>query len=458
MPEMDINAAAQANAAATDLAVKAAVQAAAQAETTRRADIKALAIGNLASNQDVQAILAKAADSNVTVDEARAQVLAALSKDAAPIAGSYVSVTDNSSDIRAASTTALMARAAVRGADSKVIVADRSNPFRGMSMMDMAHDSLARAGVNTKGMDKRAVVSAAFTQSTSDFPILLESVLHKTLQAAYATAPDTWSRFCKIGSVSDFRAHPRYRVGSLGNLSTVLENDEYDTQGIPDGEKSSITALTKGNIINVSRQMIINDDLDAFIGLAAAQGRAARRTIEAMVYALLAENGGLGPLLADGLTLFHATHGNIGTGAAISMTSIDADRVKMASQKDVGGNDFLDLRPSSLLLPIGLGGAARTINDAQYDPDTANKLQRPNMVRGLFRDVVDTPRLSGTRQYMFADPMEAPVIEVAFLDGVQEPFLESEQGFTSDGTLFKVRLDVAVGAIDYRGAVTNAGV
>ena len=45
---------------------------------------------------------------------------------------------------------------------------------------------------------------------------------------------------------------------------------------------------TKGNIINISRQAIINDDLGAFNGLAVALGRAGRRTIESYVYALLA--------------------------------------------------------------------------------------------------------------------------------------------------------------------------
>ena len=79
------------------------------------------------------------------------------------------------------------------------------------------------------------------------------------------------------------------------------------------------------------------------------------------------------------------------------------------------------------------------------------------MFRGLFRDVVDTPRLTGTRNYLFADPSEAPVIEVAFLDGNQEPYVEQQAGFTVDGTQYKVRLDFGVAAIDYRGAVTNAG-
>src|SRR5690606_6484355 len=142
---------------------------------------------------------------------------------------------------------------------------------------------------------------------------------------------------------------------------------------IPDGEKAAITAGTKGNIINLSRQAIINDDLGAFIGLAAMLGRAAKRTIEAAVYSALAENSGLGPDLEDGNPLFHArpNGNNITTSAAISMAAIELDRVAMASQMDVGGNDFLDLRPAVLLVPISLGGTARSINSAEYDPDTA---------------------------------------------------------------------------------------
>jgi hypothetical protein len=287
---------------------------------------------------------------------------------------------------------------------------------------------------------------------------LLETTMHKTLQTAYMTAPDTWSRFCARGSVSDFRAHNRYRVGSLGNLEVVNEHGEFTNKSIPDGEKSSISANTKGYIINLTRQAIINDDLNAFVSLAASLGRAARRTVEADVYATLALNSGNGPLLADGKALFHADHGNlIGTGTVPSVASIDAMRVLMASQKDVGGNDFLDLRPSVMVAPIGLGGTMRVINDAQYDPDTANKLQRPNSVRGLFADIVDTPRLTGTGYYAFASAGEAPVLEVAFLDGNDTPFLELENGFTVDGARWKVRLDYGVAGIDYRGAVRNPG-
>ena len=112
--------------------------------------------------------------------------------------------------------------------------------------------------------------------------------------------------------------------------------------------------------------------------------------------------------------MFHADHGNIGDGTAMSVAGFEAERVLMGKQMDVSGNDYLDLRPEVLLTSLALGGTARVLNDAQYDPDTANKLQRPNMVRGLFNDIVDSARLAGTRRYMFANPNLAPVIEVAF--------------------------------------------
>lgn len=331
---------------------------------------------------------------------------------------------------------------------------DGSNEFRGMRLTEIAKLCLERGGVSVKGMDEREMVKRSFTQSTSDFPVLLETAMHKTLQNAYSIAPDTWSRFCAVGSVTDFRAHNRYRLGSFGNLDSLGELSEFKNKSIPDGERSTIIASTKGNLINISRQTIINDDLSAFVGLSAMLGRAARRTIEADVYALLASN----PVMFDGIALFHASHGNLAaSGSVVSVASIEAARIAMAMQRDISGNDFLDLRPALWLGGMAAGGQARLTNDAQYDPDTNNKLQMPNRVRGLYRDVIDTPRITGTDWYTFADPNDAPAIEVAFLNGEQSPFLDREDGFEVDGIQWKVRLDYGVAAIDYRGVYRNPG-
>jgi ATP-dependent protease ClpP protease subunit len=415
-----------------------------------------------ASQPAIQALQTEVlADPALTIETIQARLLAKMGEGQTPAnpQGAHPVVSTVSDEVdkkREAAVNALLVRAGVP-VDATVRASMAANPFRGHKLLDLARASLSRAGTKTDGMGQMELVAAAFTQSTSDFPILLENTMHKALQSAYAMQALTWSRFCATGSVGDFRAHNRYRLGSFGSLDALNELGEFTNKTIPDGEKGSITASTKGNVINLSRQAVINDDLGAFVGLASMLGRAAGRTVEVDVYALLALNAGLGPVMADGKTLFHADHGNLTTSAAITMAAIDLDRVAMASQKDVSGNDYLDLRPAVLVVPIGLGGTARSINEAQYDPDTANKLQKPNVVNGLFRDIVDTPRMTGTRRYLFADATEAPVIEVAFLDGAQEPYLERQEGFDVDGSRFKVRLDYGVGAIDYRGAVTNAG-
>jgi hypothetical protein len=403
------------------------------------------------------------ADTEIDPAAASRKLLEHLGKDIEPMTPAGVSPdarilagTDELDKRKAGVTAALMVRAGVATPEIRASV-DGSNPWRGSRLLDLATQSAERAGVSTRGMMPMEIVAAAFTQSTSDFPILLENVMHKTLQSAYAVAPDTWSRFCAIGSVSDFRDHNRYRVGSLGNLDIVNELGEFQNKAIPDGEKASINVKTRGNIINMSRQMVINDDLGAFLGASAMMGRAARRTIEQTVYNLIGENTGLGPTQADSEPLFHANRKNVGAAAVSSTGQWDAMRVIMAQQMDVSGNDYLDLRPAIWLGPVGLSGLAREVNAAEYNDDATKNQRKPNISRGLVRDIVDSPRLSGTRYYLLADPAEAPVFEVAFLDGVQEPYLERQDGFDVDGSRFKVRLDFGVAAVDYRGAVYSAG-
>lgn len=393
----------------------------------------------------------------LTVEAAGLQLLAHLGAGAQPIAGGAPQKVEDADDKRRnAMTQAVLARSAVAITKEGRVVAGTDNPYRGHKLLDLARASLVAAGMRVDGMDQRQIVATAFTQSTSDFPILLANVMHKVLQGAYTLQADTWTLFCARGQVSDFRAHPRYRVGSLSNLDAKNELGEFKAKAIPDGEKESLTAITKGNIINISREAIINDDLGAFTGLAAALGRAAKRTVEADVYATLALNSGMGPTLNDGLSLFHATHANVSTGAP-TVTSFEAARVVMSAQKDVGANDYLALSPAVWLGPDSISGSAKVVNNSTYDPDTANKLQRANVAFGMVQTIQGTPRLTGTPWYFFADPATAPVLEVAFLDGIDTPYVELENGFTVDGASWKVRMDYAVGGVDFRGAVRSTG-
>jgi len=286
---------------------------------------------------------------------------------------------------------------------------------------------------------------------------VLENALHKTIVNAYNQQESTWRQFCSISTLSDFRAHNRYYLSSFSDLKPVKENGEYEDGTINDAEKETITGTSKGRIINLSREIIINDDMGVFSQIAVKLGQAAARTIEKDVYALLALNSGAGPTMSDGKALFHVDHGNIGTAAAPTVAAFDEGRVLMGKQKDPGSNDYVGIRPSIWLGPLGIGGDARVVNDSQYDPDSANKLQRPNKVRGLFTTVVDTPRLAGTAWYLLADPAQEPVFEVGFLDGNQLPTIVAEDSFRSNGRAWRVSHDYGTAAVGWRGALKNAG-
>lgn len=346
-----------------------------------------------------------------------------------------------------------------RGEDIKIDPGE----FRGVTMYDLARESLDNAGVKYRGKQPMEVVGMAMrsgAQGTSDFSVLLENVMNKSLMASYELEDDTWRRFCAIGSVTDFRAHNRYHRGSMGVLDTVNEHGEFTNRAVDDGRKETITATTKGNIVVITRQAIIDDDMGAFKSLAVEIGQMAGLSIEEDVYALLALNAGLGPLMGDGVAMFDAAHNNLGGGNALTTAALDADDAVMAAQRDDNDNRFLAIKPSILLVPRGLKMTAQLLNRSEFEVDTSTrKAQIPNTVQGLFDDIVATPHLAAgtTRRYMFANPSRTPTIEVAFLNGQQAPFLEMREGWRVDGIEWKVRLDYGVSGVDYKGALTDAG-
>lgn len=400
-------------------------------------------------------------DENITIDQARAKIFEKMAntpeqkKETLPAANVGKEGIER---FRSEATAGIVLRSgqvSEKEFKPELIVAARS--FQGISLMRFAAMCLERDGVNTAGMSDMELAKRAITQSTSDFPVILENVLHKMLLSSYSIVPDTWRKFCAVGSVSDFRDHKRLRPGSLSRLDKVNENGELKTKPLTDATSEKVSVSTFGNKVNLNRQMIINDDLNAFAKVTSDLGRSAARGIEIDVYATLALNSGNGPTMTDGNPLFHANHSNLVTGAAPSVASFDAIKVAMASQKDHSNNDILDIAPSILVLGIGQGAAADAINDSVYDPDASNKLQKKNTSYKTFREIVATARISGNAQYAFADPNILPVLEVNFLNGVQTPYLEQQQSFDQLGLEWRIYHDYGVGAVDWKGAVKNPG-
>nr|BDD46846.1 hypothetical protein 12 [bacterium] len=192
-----------------------------------------------------------------------------------------------------------------------------------------------------------------------------------------------------------------------------------------------------------------------FTQLPRKMGRAAKRKVGDLVFDILTGN----PDMADGVALFHANHKNLaGSGGAITAATFGAARTAMRTQKDSSGNATLNIRPSIIIVPAALEDTARVLMTSETDPSKQNS-RIPNPVRGAAEIIVDA-RLdanSTTAWYLVANPSVFDVIEVGYLDGNPNPFLEQQEGWDVDGVEFKVRIDATAKALDWRSLFKNPG-
>jgi len=386
-------------------------------------------------------------DHNVTVEAAGAQLLAHLAAGATPVAGGHVvTVEDETDKHRKATENALLARAGL-------IKAEGSNPFRGYTLGEMARASLTRAGMKSEGMDKRTFIGAAFTHGSSDFTSLLANVANKALLTGYEEAEETFQIWTRSGTLPDFKVGSRVDLNMFPSLRKVAEGAEYKYATMGD-RGATVVLATYGELFSITRQAIINDDLDAFTRVPRNMGRAAIRTIGDLVYAILTSN----PTMQDGTALFHASHSNLLTGSAITTASVDAMRVAMALQKQ--GTATLNMRMKHLIVPIALQGTANVVRESEYEVGAAARNNTtPNTVRNTFEVVADArlDAASSTAWYGAGDANAHDTVEVNYLDGNQAPYLEQRQGWNVDGTEFKVRIDAGVSPLDWKALARNPG-
>lgn len=429
------------NAGADEARIRAEAQA---AERTRAAEIrravKAARLPDTVADELV--------DAGASLDKARETIINRLAEADTVETRNHVRVVADAVDrFRAGAQAALMAKAGLAKDDA-------GNELRGLSLRELARESLEMHNVATRSMRPMDMVKAAMTHSTGDFVFILANVAEKSMLRGYEEAAETFQAWTATGTLSDFKAVSRIDLNTFPSLAKVEEGGEYQYATIGDrGE--TVQLATYGNLFSITRQAIINDDMSMFTRIPQRMGRAAIRTVGNLVYAVLTAN----PVMSDATALFHANHKNLaGAGGAPTTATVDAGRVAMATQKDRSGNSVaLNIRPRYMLVPVALEGTSKVLMASEFDPSKTQRV--PNSVAGL-AEVISDARLdaaSTTAWYLAADPNATDTIEVSYLDGVQTPLLEQQDGWKVDGVEFKVRLDAAVKALAWEGLYKNAG-
>lgn len=364
-----------------------------------------------------------------------------------------------------------VSNALLHRADGAVVLTEEGRNFRGMSLLEIGRDLLEARGVNTRGMSRNELAGAALNQrsggglmTTSDFGGILANVTNTRLRAAYEAAPQTFRPLVRIASVPDFKLVTRVQLGEAPALNKVSEHGEFKRGSLGEG-KEAYRIATYGKIIGITRQVIVNDDLDAFSRIPAAFGVQAAQLESDLVWSQIIGN----PVMGDGNTLFSAAHANLAaSGAAIGLASISAARSSFRMQTGTDGKTVLGLSSRYLIVPQSLETSAEMflapISPATiYNsvPEGLRKLTiiaEPRLDLGINRpedDIIASG--SATAWYMAGDMALNDMIELAYLDGNQGVYTETRNGFDVDGIEIKARLDVGAKVIDHRNLYKNPG-
>ena len=350
---------------------------------------------------------------------------------------------------------------------------DRARVYAGQPVLGMARQYLAACGFGQDVLsapDTRlaaAMISPSalsdliggrgmtmLSHSTSDFPNVLADAFSKGIMSTYTARDPSWTRWAKRGVASDYKDIRRVMLDFDGTEMKEKNPDGGETKyGTIRDRGETYQLADRAVIVEITRKVLINNDLSLFEDLPQKFATLARGYEERAAYDALTSTANM----SDGKPFFHAEHGNLvaaGDKGPPSVDTLDAAERKLKAQK-IFGETYLDVSSAKIVVPNALDVTARTVVASPVSPGGTNGTTNPMFQR---YDVVASQHLddkSLTAWYMVADYARTGIaaVEVSFLADEQGPIITSETDFDTESRRIKVRHTVAAKALDYKGAV-----
>ncbi len=305
--------------------------------------------------------------------------------------------------------------------------------------------------------DRQLNASAGF--STISLSGILSNVANKAMLAAYEAVASVVARFCAETDVNDFKQVTRYRLTGAGVFEKVGPDGELKHATLSEGSYTN-RIDTYGRMLSLTRQMMINDDLGAFLQLPRIIGRMSALKREEAVFELL---------LSNPSSFFSTLNKNFISGAdtVLSIAALTQLEQKFLDQTDSEGKPIL-VNPAILLVPTSLKVTSEQLmTETRVNETTTAGKPSPanNPHAGKFTPVA-TPYLnsqsiaggSAVAWYVFANPADLAAFEIAYLRGRRVPTIESgETDFNTLGMQWRGYFDFGVGVQDFRAAAKSKG-
>ena len=217
-------------------------------------------------------------------------------------------------------------------------------------------------------------------------------------------------------------------------------------------------ADTYGLLLSIDRRDIINDDLGAITTVPRKLGRGSGLKINDVFWSIFMNNA----------AFFSVANKNFLSGAdtALSIEGLSKAEVAFLNQVDPDGKP-LGAMPAVVLVPTALSAIATVLYKSLEIRSTVEDQTYPvaNPHTGKFR--VEVSRYLSNQQYtgysekawyLLADPIDLPVIEVAFLNGQEAPTIETaDADFNVLGVQMRGYHDFGVNLQEPRGGTKSKG-
>ena len=359
--------------------------------------------------------------------------------------------------------------------------------WRNASMYDMAEEMVRNVfGIQTRGMSRQDVAVIAMFgpdrakevgvqfraagsayHTTGNFVNLTLDAQNKSMMLGYMEAPSTWEGPMKRGaSVSDFKNVNRMRLGSIPNLPVWNDNTDPMKASMAD-TKETYAVESRSLELDFSYRLLVNDDMGV-LGPAPSQlGAAARRTVNAFAWSRVTAN----PTMSDSQALFLATatglrfRSNLTTGSA-TPTNLTLQTMKNKMRQMRGENtpegaesaDILNLQARYIVGPGSLDTTIMQLVMSVADPVTsisAGVYNPANNLIPVIEPLLDVA--STTAWYLFADPSQIDTIEIAFLNGQENPVLRSDLNYRTLSQSTIILQTFGGGPMNHRGIQKHDG-
>ncbi|PMJ90288.1 ClpP-like prohead protease/major capsid protein fusion protein [Vibrio sp. 10N.261.55.A7] len=422
------------------------LQNAVKAENQRQLDIRALCTQHKVSDELTNELLV---DLECSVNKASAKILENMGEQTVTgqrqpesnLTASHIRV-DNGNHVKDELQNALNARAGVAELE-------KDNSFGNESLLNMARACL---DVNARSaVTKNELVNRAF--NSGDFgDIITEGIRTVMLDEKKVRSP-LWRDLANVENLSDFRETELVMVNDAPDLMGVGEDGEYKAATLK-GSGERIQLATFGREIKFTRQAIINDEIGLVAKVPRKFMQAGYRLSDKLMF-----NAILSGKMKDGKSIFQKAPSADKWGNLIDdVTAADytalimalhkvfatATTVPLNGDKD-GGGDALDLRGEFLIAHPDHASMLEAVLN------TASKPTEFNPAYKKFKNVIETARVTGVNGALALTGKDFDTVLMGFLDGQQDPWLETADGWSSDGAKFRITYDITSKVVDRRG-------